>query len=141
MGRKKDYELGPGETNAETSDAAAEGGNDHNEALAQRPGDGSEGSGQQDDQAALEQLKRQSEAMETLTTQGQTTTTTPDSVEGDSADVSDEPGAIDALTAEQRLEKVRGWAKGKRTQSVMSADWQELNEILGSSSAGEVRRP
>ncbi len=143
MSRKKDYDLGPGQTNAETSDAAAEGGSDHNEALAQRPGDGSEGSNNPDDQAALEQLKRTSQTMEAQTLAGQTTTTTPDSVAGGAgtASTSTSPGDLDKLTAEERIERVRGWAKTKRTQPPMSADWQELEQILGSRDASAVRRP
>jgi len=141
MAKKKDFELGPGETNQETSDAAAEGGSDHNEALAQRPAGGEPTSGNQDDQAAIETLQRNSATMEALTTAGTTTTTTPDSVSGETAQVSDEPGSIDQMSAEERLEKVRGWAKNKRTSPPMSADWQDLDQILTSGNAGTVRRP
>lgn len=138
MAKKKDYELGPGETNQETTDQAAEGGSDHNEALAQRPGDGSLGSDDpSQDQAALEALQRQAQQNERLVLQGSTTTTTPDSQTGSSASDQEGPGPLDQQSAEERLEKVRGWAKGRATQPAMSADYQELDNILN----GEIRRP
>lgn len=140
MGKKtKDYEYGPGETNPETTDAAAEGGADHNEALAQRPGDGTTQAepGSAEDQAAIEALQRQARTAESVVLTGATTTTTPDSQRGSSSGDQDGPGPLDRQSAEERLEKVRGWAKGRRTQPAMSADYQELDEILN----GEIRRP
>ncbi len=96
---------------------------------------------QTDDQAALERLKTQAAAAETQVLQGQTTTTTPDSVTGERAETSDGPGELDKLTVEERLERVRGWAKNRRTNPPMSADWSDLDAILGSRDAGAVRRP
>lgn len=141
MARQKHYEQGPGQTNEETTDAAAEAGSDHNESLGQRPAADGTANPDTDDQAAIESLQRTSDATAKLVTAGQTTTTTPDSVTGQTADTSGGPGELDKMTAEERLEKVRGWAKGKRLGGPMSADWQELDQILGSPAAGEARRP
>lgn len=140
MAKQKSYENGPGQTNQETTDAAAEGGSDHNEAVAQRPGDGTQSSGEQNDQAAIETLQRQGDAMASLTTQGETTTTTPDSVTGQSAETQS-VGELDQQSAEQRLEKVRGWASQNRLGGPSSATWEELDQILKTDAAGEARRP
>ena len=140
MGKQKHFDQGPGLTNSETTDAAAEAGADHNEAIAQRPGDGSDTSGEQSDQAAIETLQRQSDASAHLVMQGQTTTTTPDSVTGESAETQS-VGDLDQQSAEQRLEKVRGWASQNRLGGPSSATWEELDQILKSGDANVARRP
>jgi hypothetical protein len=134
MSRKKEYEFGT--TDAERANQ------DHNEALAQRPDGSATDASATDDQAAIEALQRSSAQAEQNVTAGQTTTTTPDSLTGASGETASAgPGELDQMSAEDRLDKVRGWARGKRLGGPMSADWEELDQILQSDAAGEARRP
>ena len=123
-------------TNPETDDQAAES-NPHNEAVAQRPAPDSE------------QLVEQSQAATTRLKSGESTTTTPDSVTGDTA-ATQGPGELDTQSPDERLRKLRGWAKQVKLGGPMSADWETFDQLVGDDDAdpgsmpsgvGEARRP
>lgn len=119
MGKSKHYEYGSGDTNPETTDQAAESGSDHNEAQAQKP------------EGTL--------PAETLTA-GQQTTTTPDSLRGDTVEAQsvNEIDQRDPGTIQQQL---RGWQRRVAQTGPKQADWEDFNKILQSDEAGAVRRP
>ncbi len=143
---KKLFDHGPGETNQETTDAAAHAGSDHNEALAQRPK-----ADDKSEAAEAWRLRHQSEAIGKTLTQGQTTTTTPDSVRGDAPE-GRSIGELDARGPQERIEQIRGWGKQVRLGGPRQADWEKFDELTGSDDhdpaspapvpkSGEDRRP
>ena len=139
-----------GGTNKETDDAAAES-NPHNEAAAQRPGSEPEDTTSH----APSQGGQQGATGESLPVsqinRGASTTTTPDSQRGDTAQTQS-VGELDTLSAEERLKRLRGWEKQNRLGGPSSASWEEFNQLVGSDESeseepgvvvrsGEDRRP
>lgn len=123
---KKHYEHGPGETNQETTDEAAEGGSDHNEAQAQRPAEGT---------GITEQLIKKRE----------TTTTTPDS-QAETANTNPQNvGELDQQSPDERLKMLRGWMREVRLGGPRQADWERFESLVGTDTSegvtGEQRRP
>ncbi len=72
---------------------------------------------------------------------GATTTTTTDSLKNQGAVETKSPGELDKRSPEERLEQVRGWKKKIAPRQPHSADWEELDEIVGQGDIAAARRP
>jgi hypothetical protein len=138
-----------GGSNRETDDAAAES-NPHNEAAAQRPGsEPQDTASTEPSQGGQQGVTGESLPVSQLN-QGASTTTTPDSQRGDTAQTQS-VGSLDTMSAEERLEKLRGWQSRTRLGGPRQADWEEFDQIVGAQDhsetpgvevqSGEDRRP
>lgn len=73
--------------------------------------------------------------------EGAHTTTTTDSLRDQGGVETQSVGEIDKRTPEERLEQVRGWKKKIGPRQPQSGDWEEFDQIVGSGSIADVRRP
>lgn len=73
--------------------------------------------------------------------EGAHTTTTTDSMRDQGGVETQTVGELDNRTPEQRLEEVRGWKKKIGPRQPQSGDWEEFDQIVGSGSIADVRRP
>lgn len=129
-----------GGTNKETDDQAAES-NPHNEAAAQRP------ASEPQDTASTEPSQGGQEGQSgeslpvSLINEGASTTTTPDSQQGDASISATPVGELDTLSAEERLKKLRGWMSQNRLGGPTSAAWEELAQIAGDDDEEKPEEP
>jgi hypothetical protein len=72
---------------------------------------------------------------------GATTTTTTDSLRDQGGVETQSPNDLDQRTPEERLEQVRGWKKKIGPRQPQSADWDDFDQIVGTGSIADARRP
>jgi len=140
-----------GGTNKETDDAAAES-NPHNEAAAQRPASEPQDTTSHEPSQGGQEGQTGESLPVGVITKGQSTTTTPDSQQGTTAQTQS-VGELDTLSPEQRLKRLRGWQAQNRLGGPGQAAWEEFDQLVGQDESeapegpgvvvksGEDRRP